>query len=64
MGAELAQAIVGAVKVGNAVKGIARNVSRVNKNIKKWSTPKKTKKSHFRKSVSNTTPKVPQPQNI
>lgn len=69
MGAELAQAIVGAVKVGNAIKGVARNVTRVGKNLKKWNAPKQTKKSHFKKtgSISKKTqqvPSVPQPNKI
>lgn len=49
MGAEVAQAIVGAVKVGNAIKGTVKNISRVSSNIKKWSTPKAPKKSRFKK---------------
>ena len=59
MGAELAQAIVGAVKVGNAIKGTAKNISKVSKNIKKWNTPKAPKKSHFKKSAS--APAAPNP---
>ena len=64
MGPELAQAIVGAVKVGNAVKGVAKNVSRIDKNFKKWNTPKQPKKSRFKKKMDNATPKVPQPKKM
>jgi len=64
MGPELAQAIVGAVKVGNAVKGVTRNVSRIDKNFKKWSAPKQPKKSRFKKKMDNAAPKVPQPKKM
>ena len=69
MGPEVAQAIVSAVKVGNAVKGIARNITRTGKNLKKWSTPKQSKKSRFKKASSvsakvQSSPSVPQPTKI
>ena len=64
MGPEVAQAVVGigkAIQAGNSIKGTAKHVT---SNIKKWNTPTKEKKTHFKKAGAKQGNGVPQPPKV
>ena len=53
MGTGIAQAIVVGAKVGNAVKGLARNVSRIESKAQKWSVLNSLKKLVLKRLANN-----------